>query len=168
MEISISAQTYVFLYAVALGAILCAVYDIFRILRVVFPPNMFVALFQDVVYFIISAVICYAYILICNSGEIRWFILFGALIGWIIYYCTIGELVIRSAKAITAFLGKVIRFIFRILAWPFVTFARFTSPYTKKAVKSCKKSLKKASNLFHFYTNEYKINLVSLLRRKEH
>lgn len=67
--------------------------------------------FQDILYFIVSGVVTFIFILGFNSGDSRFYILAGEGIGWIVYHLTIGELIYRmSNKTVKTFknlLGKL-------------------------------------------------------------
>lgn len=67
--------------------------------------------FQDILYFIVSGVVTFIFILGFNSGDSRFYILAGEGIGWIVYHLTIGELIYRmSNKTVKIFknlLGKL-------------------------------------------------------------
>ena len=70
---------------------------------------------QDVIYFIISGVVTFLFVLGMNKGEARFYILAGEGIGWIAYHLTIGELVYRSSeKIVTYFNNRISNFVDKI------------------------------------------------------
>lgn len=73
-------------YAVLLGMTLGIVFDIFRFFRLLFNDKFFF----DFLFWILSAIAVFCYLLIFNSGEIRviYFLLF--FIGFIIIVFTLG------------------------------------------------------------------------------
>ncbi len=66
--------------------------------------------FQDILYFVVSGIITFIFILGFNSGDSRFYILAGEGIGWIVYHVTIGELIYRmSNKTVKALKSLLIR-----------------------------------------------------------
>jgi spore cortex biosynthesis protein YabQ len=109
MDISIQQQVLLFLYAGALGVGLSIIYDFFRVLRLTLHFNVIFIFIQDLIYFLICAIITFAFIFIFNNGEIRLFIIAAIAIGWILYYLTAGRLIFYIAKTITSWLKKHIK-----------------------------------------------------------
>lgn len=114
MEISVSSQTMAFLLSCLLGAGLAAVYDVFRILRIALPQPAPVIAAQDFAYLLICAGATFFYLMTTVSGQIRLFVLVGEVIGWVLYYFTIGEVVMKAAHTVIDFVYRLLR----LLAWP--------------------------------------------------
>jgi len=100
LAVSVSGQMLVFLAACLAGAILGALYDVFRIIRIAIPCGRIAVFIQDIIYLIICTLLTYLFLIMENSGEIRVFIIEGEIIGAIIYYFTIGAVVIKAARLI--------------------------------------------------------------------
>lgn len=113
MGISIAQQTTMFLYALLLGGVIGAVYDVFRVSRVAFRLSWLLVLLQDILFFTLSALLLWRYFLLQSSGEVRIFVVLGVLLGWIIYFFTLGRLVMRLAGFI---IGIITRIVTAILA----------------------------------------------------
>ena len=64
-----------------------------------------VAFFEDILFFCISAIALSVFVFNANTGQVRGFVLFGTLCGFILYLLTIGRA--------TLFFGEVIVFIVR-------------------------------------------------------
>ena len=77
-EITFFSQMTGFLLAVGMGAALCLVYDLFRIVRIAAPPGRIGAFAQDVLWFAIAAVVTYLLCLARCKGEVRSFIIAAA------------------------------------------------------------------------------------------
>lgn len=106
MNATITSQMTIFLYSILLGSILCLIFDGFRVLNAVLKINLKRIFFEDVFYFILSALITFTYILVVNMGEIRFYIILGEIIGWIIYRISIGKFVYKAALNAVKFLIK--------------------------------------------------------------
>ena len=121
------------LRAAALGIFLGALYDVFRIIRVmtgvtrrpgvrlfdkiyakglcnVFSKEggrVFKAVFTavtDVLYFTLAGVFFVLFLYCFNYGVFRWFILLSALAGFRLYYISLGKAVLASSSRIAEFL----------------------------------------------------------------
>ena len=94
-------QFLTFGYSCLLGVILGIIYDIFRILRMIINSKSITMFVQDVIYFVISGIITFVFVLEFNSGESRFYILAGEAVGWILYHITVGESVYRCSWRIS-------------------------------------------------------------------
>lgn len=106
MDTMVTSQIIIFLFSMLLGAFLSLVFDGFRISNAVLKVNLKRIFFEDVIYFILSAIITFTYILVVNSGEIRVYIIFGEVLGWIIYRFTIGKFIYKFILTVVKFLSK--------------------------------------------------------------
>ena len=91
-------QFAIFMFSCILGIILGIIYDCFRIVRMMINPRNIFIFFQDIVYFLLSALITFLFVLMFNDGESRFYILAGEGIGWIVYHITFGEWVYRCSE----------------------------------------------------------------------
>lgn len=137
MEISQALYGAIFIYSIVIGIILGVVYDVFRIQRITMESDNkyftvirdIIIFIEDIIFAIISAIFIAIMIFYVNNGQIRWFALFGTSIGFIIYYNTIGRIVILCSEKIIAFIRYCIRMIknlvCRFLIKPVIKFVRF-------------------------------------------
>ena len=106
MGTMVTSQITIFLFSMLLGAFLSLFFDGFRIMNAVLKVNLKRIFFEDVIYFVLSAIITFTYILVMNSGEIRVYIVLGEAIGWLIYRVTIGKFVYKLILTVVKFLSK--------------------------------------------------------------
>ena len=106
MNSAVTSQVTIFLFSIVLGAVLSVLFDGFRVVNAVFRANWKRIFFEDIVYFILSAIITFTYILIMNMGEIRFYIIWGELIGWVIYRLTIGKFIYKILLSAIKFVVK--------------------------------------------------------------
>ena len=109
MEFSLATQTVYFLYSILFGIILSAVYDIVRVIRFMGFTKLWQIILSDVVYFFICAVLTFLFSLPFNNGSVRYFVLFGEAVGFILYRFTLGEVMAK----VYCFLIRIIRRIFK-------------------------------------------------------
>ena len=113
METYISNEAFVFLLSVPIGVIIAIVYDFFRMMRIMVPSGTFVTALQDILFWIITAVISVLFCFVFASGRVRGFIFVGAILGAIIYFCTVSVYIHKffrfSVSKIRGFCTRITR-----------------------------------------------------------
>lgn len=115
MGITVSSQTTIFLFSVVLGIALSLIFDGFRLTNVIFSQTAKKIFIKDIIYFILSAIITFIFILIVNMGEIRVYIISGEIIGWIIYRLTVGSIIYKALFTVIVFIKKYLNKIKRYI-----------------------------------------------------
>ncbi len=95
MNEMLKIQLIIFGSSCLLGIALGFIYDLFRIVRMIINPKFVGIFIQDVIYFILSGVITFLFVLSLNNGESRFYILAGEGIGWITYHVTVGNFIYK-------------------------------------------------------------------------
>lgn len=140
LSVTISNQAYVFLCCVLGGMIIAFIYDVFRIRRKAIRTSNIIVYFEDFIYWILVALVLFAVVYISNEGELRGYLIVGAIIGIILYSLLLSKIVMTvflfALKLIYKFLVTVsgiimfpIKIIFKLLKFP----ARIINKYTRKA-----------------------------------
>lgn len=131
-----STQIEVFLISCVVGIALGIVYDIFRILRIIVPHNNVLTNLEDII--LISAygifLMCFAFSLM--RGQIRFFFIVGNFLGFILWFFTLGNIVIRVTNRIKEYILKGIK----MVTYPIRRLIQFFINMKKK-VKNPKKTL---------------------------
>ncbi len=91
----LSAQTEIFLLSLGFGFLLGILYDVFRTLRLIISRSVSFTVAVDILYFLLCALFVFCFNLVVDSGKIRLYVLFGDMLGWLIWYFSLGEI---SAK----------------------------------------------------------------------
>ena len=148
-EISNIAQISTFFYSLCLGVMFCILYDFFRALRMAIKFSDIVIFFQDIVYFFVISVITFVFLLSLTNGEIRGFVIFGILIGFLVFYFTFSKMLLK-------FSGKTLRYLVllfgkanSILNVGFCKADVFLSKIFKNIKNTFKKGLKKVKGLLY-------------------
>lgn len=142
MEIYVSQQAGVFLWTVLAGICASLVYDMFRIYRKLFKMPDWAVFVCDSVFWIVSSAISFAAVLYSNSGEIRWFIFAGLVIGVILYFMLLTNPVSKTVLLVLKIILIICLFIKRITGRIVKTVLKPLRPVrghlkkTRKAVKS--------------------------------
>ncbi|MDE5992132.1 MAG: spore cortex biosynthesis protein YabQ [Oscillospiraceae bacterium] len=173
---SISQQTAFFLLSVVLGAALGVVYDIFRVFRILFPPaaKSKPAAVQDVLFWLIYGFCMFCYSTAVCGGSLRFFMLFGSLIGFALYIVTVGNLIVGTLRQIAETVRRILRKVYSVLFEPIVKILKnfcqkvslvFVRIYKKsrKTERSTKKLLPKTIGLVY---NKYAKLGSSVIKRK--
>lgn len=111
-------QTLLFLEACLLGFLLGGVYDLFRILRLAVPHGKILVFIEDVVYFCVLTLASFIFVMTENNGLLRGFLLFGELLGAILYFFTLSFLLMKAAKGIIWAVYGLFRLFYRLLIRP--------------------------------------------------
>lgn len=168
MSAAISMQAGFWLYAAALGAVLLFLYDLLRICRRVVPHGAAWIGIEDFFYWLVSGCLIFAMLYRFNNGIIRWFAVFGMLVGMLLYHLTISAVFVKSAsrllKHILRFLRKILHFVNRIVRGVL----RRIQNAAGKAGRFVKKMLMKAFSLPPFRAVFGKIRALKANRNKRH
>lgn len=117
--ILIVEQVYIFLYAILAGAIAAFLYDILRIKRRAIKTGVIFVGLEDILYWLIIAILLFITVYNSNSGQMRGFIFIGNVIGVVLYESLLSNIIIKSSMMIINFIKKVFRFIWMVLSYPF-------------------------------------------------
>jgi hypothetical protein len=141
LEVSQQLLALALMYSAVVGAALGVLYDVFRVIRVAMkpspamPPGLraicstfgdVLIFFEDIMFSAAAAVVVCVFLFHINDGQVRWFVLAGAGAGFMLYYMTVGRLVIMCAEAIINFIRMAIAFILRITIVPAARAVYFT------------------------------------------
>ncbi len=112
-------QVYIFFYAVLAGGILAFLYDILRIKRRAIKTNVVILSLEDLIYWLLAAIIVFLTVYNSNDGQMRGFIFLGNILGVTIYLTLFSRIVIASSMMIINFIKKVFLFIWKVVTYPF-------------------------------------------------
>lgn len=152
-EISLSLQIKTSLYGMALGVLLCGLYDIIKALRSI-SNNGAVGIFVgDIIFSVLSAIITFLFLLATTDGEIRGYALFFEGVGFLISRLTVSVFFLKLFCKVTGFfvkaINKISKLLFKISVKTEGLFLRFTD-VCKKIIK---KLLKKGDELLYTKKN---------------
>lgn len=148
MEISMSALSLNCLYSAVLGVFLGALYDAVRLIRIVFGVSsysdkrrefsiyskgvfnifsrkrgkVFTSVFlavTDLLFFFLSAVAFILFLYVFNFGIFRWFFLLFAVIGFLIYYNSVGKLFVSVSTVISSYVMLALNVTLFAVLFPF-------------------------------------------------
>lgn len=159
MEISITEQLTVFLYSLTVGAFICVLYDLFRILRMMFGAGKVLLFLEDLLFCLLATGVIIIFLFHANSGEIRWFAMAGAFIGFFIYYNTVSRFIIFLLMKLIRLVKRVLKFIFNITVMPIIRLFKLTLGFIKKVLLKIFGNIKFIINHFKYNLIRYKISI---------
>lgn len=113
MEIHVAQQAAVFAYSVLLGLLTGLFYECFRLQRVFGGKGRIIVFVQDLIFWFLTALATYCFLLAFAKGKVRLFVLVGQALGFIVYYYSVGRLVHSLATWIARLLRRLFSFLFR-------------------------------------------------------
>lgn len=159
-----------------LGAALGVVYDCFRVLRIIFPPaaKRGAVIAEDIIFWLIYGFCIFCYAAVLARGQIRFFILFGSLIGFVLYIVTIGNIITGIIRKVFEAIYRILHKVYSSLIGPFVEIKEkicqkfapvFVRSYkNKKRIKRSVKNLLKSAAALVYNRNA---KLESFILKKE-
>ena len=138
------------LHSFLLGIGMIIFYDIFRILRRLIPHKSVFISIEDMLYWIVCAVLIFLMLYKENDGIIRWFSIAGMTGGMFLYNGTISSYITDIISKILKFILKIFGRILKVMFKPISILLHFVKKFTnfagnkgKKLAVFNKKQLKK-------------------------
>ena len=161
LNISVAGQTVSFAAAFLVGAALCLVYDLFRILRQAFRPSALSAFVQDIIYWLLVALVTFGLLLVRCSGVIRGYAVLGEVLGFVACRNSISVLIMKVSGAVIGFFRRINRFLSRHIVRPISKktgdFSAFLKKNREKAENNFKKGLKRGLKLLYNHRRKKKL-----------
>jgi spore cortex biosynthesis protein YabQ len=156
LEITISNQGFVFVSCVLCGVAVGFIFDLFRILRRLSRTSQSAAVAEDLIYWMIAAIVFFLCVLKVNSGELRLYQFVGAGVGAGVYCITVSKYVIDVSVKTIRFLTKVLTVVIKIILMPLMVTSRLLKRpffYVVRVGKRSGRRLKRrfALDLSNFY-----------------
>ncbi|MDF2548330.1 MAG: yabQ [Anaerosolibacter sp.] len=118
MAMSVSEQVYVFLATMYGGILIGFIYDLYRILRLIFKPKKIATFIQDLIFWIVISGVAIVVLLFSNSGQLRFYTFLGFAIGSILYNRLLSSTIISTSVYLLWFLKKIIISLINKMIYP--------------------------------------------------
>ncbi|MBR5152588.1 MAG: spore cortex biosynthesis protein YabQ [Clostridia bacterium] len=164
MKLSYGVKLGYFFWSLALGGILCLIYDGIRCGRRLTKPSIFRINLEDGLFFLLSGILLFLAAFDKNGGRIRWQGFLGTILGMAGYHLLFRDWIVRIGVSITETFLRIIvwivrtisipvQFVYRLLAKPFYVVAWYSRKSLSKTerilkVKRKKRQLKKKREHF--------------------
>lgn len=149
--VAVGGQLNGFLLSLVVGVVLGVFYDFFRIIRLCITKGKIAVFIQDILFWVVGAFFSYTFVFVINNGNYRIYFAFGELIGFVVYYFTFGEVVIKVSKFVVDTVRKVFAFILKIILFPFKKLYVIFAPKMMKLFKSTKNKVKISKNKYNLF-----------------
>lgn len=136
----IANQVYVFIWTIITGAIMGLVFDAFRIFRKNFKSRDFFVYIQDILFWLIIAILLIVSAFLINDGELRGYMFLGYILGILFYMLAFSKFVIMIATFIINVIIKMVKIIIR----PII---KILNPLTKIIDKTWNNMCKNVQNV---------------------
>ena len=141
MTNTLTAQGWLFLYTVLAGAGIGLFYDFFRVLRRVFAHASWVTQVEDFLFWVIATATMFYFMLSQNYGEIRPFVLLGALCGAALYFSILSRHIVKTLVWIINYCIKILASAWKIITAPIRFIYKLVSPRVKSFLIKRRKNL---------------------------
>ena len=146
-------ETKLFLLSFLIGALFGAVYDFFRIVRIIKRHHKTVIFIEDFLFVLFCGFWYFVFSTDLARGQIRLFTFIGIIIGFTVYLMTVGSITVRFASVIKSIYDRIENWLKHKIFTPIYTkFKRkFVQNYISfiKREKSRKKDLKVSENVVY-------------------
>jgi spore cortex biosynthesis protein YabQ len=164
MGISLSGQSGLLITAALLGFVLGAVYDVFRVFRVATRCGRFAVFILDIIYWLICASATFAFILLQNEGKLRILVILSEIAGALLYYYTIGTIVIKKAAVASDMVKRRVRAATTALVRPVRRFGSAAGYKISKKRRTVGSFIKKESKLFKIRLKVHRNMMYNLIQ----
>lgn len=147
------------LYSIIMGIYITFIYDLFRIVRRVFPHNSFFISVEDLGFWFYCAIKIFYLLHTQGNGKLRWFAILGAMTGMFVYRKTLSPFFVKWTSFILSSIWKAV-------CMPFQFLGRKIKKYLTKAVFPLKSNI--FSTRLHIknkLTKEWKLLKITIKKR---
>ena len=127
MGVSLSAQGISLLYSLLLGIAAALFYDLLRAIRMRRRRLRLLTEVLDAAYCVVLAALCFFFALRIGGGDLRIYMLFGALLGAVVYFALLAPLF----RPLWDFWAETLFALLRLLRLPFCCLKSFYGKLTK-------------------------------------
>ncbi|SHK21685.1 spore cortex biosynthesis protein YabQ [Paramaledivibacter caminithermalis] len=162
-------QLYVFLTTFYGGIVIGFMYDIYKIYRDILNTRKFIAIIQDILFWITISIVVICVLIYSDDGKIRGYSIIGFILGALIYNLLLSRIVVKTIKI---FLSTIKNILYKIHEKVLKIFEFFYKcimyPYNKiyKLIKPLIIKLKKFLSIPKTMVNEIKKYSKTILNKK--
>lgn len=144
LEIDGYVQWLLFAKAILFGGCLGVFYDFFRFLRVMRKFGKYFVMVQDIIYWCVSALAVFAFMMIYSNGIVRIYLLIGIFLGEIFYYFSLGKIMFMLFRFIKKIVEEISTFFKKHVFMPVINFLnKYVFSHIKNIFKRIKINIRK-------------------------
>ena len=130
MQNSVAYELTVFGGAGAAGVVIAFLYDMFRLKRRMVKTKTAMVHFEDILFWVIAAIIFFLSSYVVSNGETRAYYYMGSFIGGVLYFCILSKPILW-----------LLTWSIRIILWPFEMLINILKPIIEIFMGRIKKLL---------------------------
>lgn len=142
LGINIIDEFYIFLIAINYGLIIGCIYDFYRVFRHFSESKKVLTAIEDILFWIIIALIIFVFLVDKTNGIIRGFVILGIIIGYVFYIKVISKYSFSFLKKIFKLILDLISEIMKVISYPFKQIFKFAGKRANKLGNIFKMTLK--------------------------
>ena len=101
-------QLNLFLLSCVFGIPIGLFFDVFRTLRIIFRHCKAAVIIEDILFFMVYGIFIMCFTIVAARSEFRFYYCFGNLLGFVLYYVTLGHIVTAFFRAVAEKIKKYI------------------------------------------------------------
>ncbi len=151
MEITLKEEVQLVFVCLLSGILTGVLYDLFRIIRKCTKPSVVIVFIEDLLFWILDALLVFYALYTACGGQLRWFYLPCIITGFAIYHFTVSRLFVRTGFFVVRISLNVTSGILRFVLFPLRILLKFALLVKKSFKKS--KFFKKIRKIRLTYRN---------------
>lgn len=143
-------QLYTFLAAFYGGVVIAFMYDVYKIYRRLLKTRKIVATIQDLLFWVVIAMVATSVLVFSNDGKVRGYSLLGFILGALIYHLLLSKVVVKAINEVLKVIKRIALYIYGKIKRAFKTLFKFIMyPYKRiyKTMSPLIKRVKRISNI---------------------
>ena len=144
-------EVYFLFSSILMGIIITFAYDFLLIIRRIVRHNLFFISLEDLIFWMVCAITVFYMLYKENNGILRWFAVFGAALGMLLYKKTIGNHFVHIVSVCIQkeieLLGKIVGFIWRPVKRLLQRIGKLVGAFIRKQKKLARYAKKKLTIL---------------------
>ena len=164
MSQNIMNEITFFAHSFLLGIVITIAYDGFVVLRRVISHNLVMISLEDMIFWIACAIGVFYMLVEENNGILRWFAVFGATLGMLVYKESVSDFFVKTASTLIRFVFRMVSRAAGFLFRPVRFFGKKLYHVLKKFTKKGRRAGKYTKNKL---TRSLKLLKITLCKHKE-
>lgn len=125
MNEMVSSQAVLFITSVEVGILVGACFDLTRIARKLIKHPAFFVQLEDLLFWIISGLLGFYMLYVCNYADIRSFVFVGMILGAIFYFASFSIIFMKIATIVINYIKATVKYIWRLVMIPVNALIKF-------------------------------------------
>ncbi|MBR5682873.1 MAG: spore cortex biosynthesis protein YabQ [Ruminococcus sp.] len=172
---AVSEELRLFGLSCAMGAVVGAAFDAVRAIRLILPHNRFLVAVEDAVFLLLYSMALTAFAAAAARGDLRAYFVIGNILGFLVYFVTLGSIVMKTLRKLFLTIGTCFGLILRPVRLIFaplykkvnVKFVRNLQIVVKRFKKIKIVLLKRPSMLYNKMENKKRKNVKNVVEKNE-